>query len=170
MRLDVPPTKGRDMKRLLVIPAAALAALAITPVQGAAAPPPGFDLSPTSLSFTAAVDSFQYQFVTVTTSRRLVIQNPATLSGDVSRTDGGSIFFDTQAGSCWQQYEALGDPLPAHTTCTIQVGFHPDAVRSYNATLTVSRCTHWHLDPTFGFIVCDALDGSKTASLTGTGT
>jgi hypothetical protein len=108
--------------------------------------------------------------VTVTTSRRLVIQNPATLSGDVSRTDGGSIFFDTQAGSCWQQYEALGDPLPAHTTCTIQIGFHPEAVRSYNATLTVRRCTHWHLDLTSGVIVCDALDGSRTASLTGTGT
>jgi hypothetical protein len=95
--------------------------------------------------------------------RPVVIQNPATVTGD-------NVFFDTQAGSCWQSYEALGNRIPAHTSCTIQVGFHPTVPGSYSATLTVYRCTSWHLDPTFGFILCDTLDGSRSMNLTGTGT
>jgi hypothetical protein len=151
------------LKRFVFIVASLAAALAIVPLQGAATPPVGFTLSPSSLSYSTAAGDFQYQLVTVTTMRPVVIQNPATVTGD-------SVFFDTQAGSCWQNYEALGNRIPAHTSCTVQVGFHPIAPGTYSATLTVNRCTSWHLDPTFGFIVCDTLDGSQSVSLNGTGT
>lgn len=157
------------MKRFLSIALVVLAFVATAPRQIGAAPPTGFTLSPSTLSFSTAVDTLQFQFVTVTTHRRLVITNPATITGDTTRTDGFVIFGDTQAGSCWQQYESLGNPIPANTTCTIQVGFYPEEAKTYNATLTVSRCTHWTTDPNFNFVVCTAFDGSESISLTGTG-
>jgi hypothetical protein len=135
-------------------------------------PAPAFTISAAGARFSAPVDSLEYQLITVTTARRpVVINSPAKLTGDVGpRTDGGMIFWDTQTGSCWQQYEAHGNPIPAFTTCTIQVGFHPDAVRSYNAALSVTQCTSWSTDPTWGFIVCNGLGLSETVSLSGQGT
>jgi hypothetical protein len=134
--------------------------------------PAAFTVSAAGASFSTAVDSFQYQLITVTTSHHpVVIQNPATLTGDVGpRADNTMIFSDTQSGSCWQKYESHGNPIPAQTSCTIQVNFHPDAVRTYDATLTVSQCTSWAIDPTWGFIVCSALGSSESVSLTGQGT
>jgi hypothetical protein len=132
--------------------------------------PSAFTLS--APTFSAAVNSFQYQSITVTTSRRpVVIQNPAGLSGDVGpNTDNTMIFSDTQSGSCWQHYEALGNPIPAHTSCTIQVNFHPEAVGTYNATLSVTPCTSWTTDPTHGWVVCSATGVPETVALTGQGT
>jgi hypothetical protein len=170
------------MKRFLGIAACLAAVLAVAPLNGGAAPPAsppgaaGFSLSPSSLSFSALSGCFDpgcydYQFVTVATTRSVVIQNPATFTGDIGPWGGGyMIFGDTQGGTCWSLYEALGNPIPAHTSCTIEVGFHPPSVGAYSATMTVSRCTSWHLDPTYGFILCDTLDGSKSVDLTGTGT
>jgi hypothetical protein len=125
-------------------------------------PPAGFTVSPSNLSYSTATNTSQFQLLTVTTSRPVVIQNP-TIATD-------PVFQDTQAGSCWQGYEALGNKIPNHTSCTIQIGFHPTAPGNYSATLTIKRCTQWHIDPTFGFILCDATDGSQTVTLNGTGT
>jgi len=67
------------MKRILLFMAAA-AAIAVVPFQaGAAGPPPRFELSPASLSFSASAGNFDYHSVTVTNNRGpLVIQNPAS--------------------------------------------------------------------------------------------
>jgi hypothetical protein len=134
--------------------------------------PSTFTVSAAGVSFSTPVDGFQYQLVTITTARRpVVIQNPASLSGDVGpRVDGTMIFSDTQSGSCWQKFESLGNPIPAHTSCTIQVAFHPDAVGTFNATLAVSPCTSWTTDPTWGFVVCSAVGAPESVSLTGQGT
>jgi len=43
-----------------------------------------------------------------------------------------------------------------YTHGTVQVGFHPDAPDTFNATLTVTRCTHWTTDPTGGRCLVDA--------------
>ncbi len=163
MRLQMPSGREERLKRFVLILASLTVAFAIAPLDVAAAPPVGFTLSPSSLSYSTAAGTFQYQLVTVTTMRPVVIQNPATVTGD-------NVFFDTQTGSCWQSYEALGNRIPAHTSCTIQVGFHPTAAGGYISTLTVYRCTSWHLDPTNGLILCDTLDGSRSVNLTGTGT
>jgi hypothetical protein len=137
-------------------------------------------LSPPSLSFSAQATvgqtpcvnfgTYQYKTVTVTTTRSIVIGNPAVITPDGEYGGGCHVFFDTQAGTCWQQYESLGNRIPARTSCTIEVGFHPELATTYNATLTVSRCTHWTTDPTFGFLVCTAFDGSNSVDLTGVGT
>jgi hypothetical protein len=161
MRIQTPRGEER-LKRFVVVLASLTVAFAIAALHGAAAPPVGFMLSPSSLSYSTAAGSFEFQLVTVTTKGAVVIQNPATVTGD-------NAFFDTQAGSCWQNYGALGKKIPPHTSCTIQVGFHPTAPGSYSAVLTVYRCTSWHLDPN-GLIFCDTLDGSQSVNLTGTGT
>jgi hypothetical protein len=136
---------------------------AIAPLQGGAMPPAGFTLSPSTLDFSVATGTSQFQLLTLTTKGQpVVFQNPTTATDPV--------FQDTQAGTCWQSYEALGNKIPKHTSCTIQIGFHPNTAGTYSATLTVSRCTSWHIDPTFGFILCDATDGSQTVTLNGTGT
>lgn len=157
------------MKRFLCMAMLFGAVLAVAPLPAGGTPPIAFTLSPASLSFSTAVNTFQYQFVTVTTSRAVVIDNPATVTGVPARGDGGAIFFDTQAGSCWQQFEVFGNPIPANTSCTIQVGFHPDAAQLYSGTLTVTRCTHWGFNA-FGGIACTSFDGSHSVTLSGTGT
>jgi hypothetical protein len=137
--------------------------------QGKGVPTPLFTLSAPA-PFSSQVNSIEYQFVTVTTHGSAVIQGPSTLTGDVTRTDHFSLFSDTQGGSCWQKYESLGNPIPPHTTCTIQIGFYPEAVQTYNATLTITQCTSWAPDPVYGFIVCSAFGTSQSVSLTGQGT
>ena len=129
-----------------------------------AKPPAAFTLSPSQLTFeaTADVQSFDYELVMVGTGTRwLVYQNPATATGD-------PVFFDTQAGSCWQQYESLGNRIPGKTTCTIQVGFHSEQAGTFTGQLVVYQCTQWHEDPTFGLILCDATGDSQTIDLVGT--
>jgi hypothetical protein len=139
-----------------------LGALAIGAGTTVAAPPVPFTVSPTTLSFAAAVNGFQYQFVTVTTGKKaIVLDNPATFGS-------AAPFFDTQAGSCWQNYGSLGTKIPANTNCTIQVGYHPTSPGSSSNVMTIYACKHWHI--TGGQTVCDVLDGSRTVSLDGQAT
>jgi hypothetical protein len=163
------------MKRFLVVLVGVAGLLAVAPLSGGAAPPPHFALSPDLLTLTAPAGpvcfpNCDFEFVTVTNGkgRKLVIDNPASF--DPASFGDGTSFWDTQAGSCWQSYESLGNPIPGHTSCTIQVGFHPWSTATFNTTMTVTRCTSWHLDLTFGFIVCDTFDGSQSIAVTGTGT
>jgi hypothetical protein len=127
--------------------------------------PPAWTLSPSSIDFGAvAVGSFNYSYdATVKTGQvPVAIAAPASLTGD-------SAFWDVQGGSCWQSYEALGNPIPAHTSCTIEVGFHPLAAGSYSGTLTVTRCLGWFINPIQGSLECDnaTLDGSQSVPLSG---
>ena len=151
---------------LSVVASAVLVVGTLVATSGAvvAAPPTGFTLSPAQLAFeaTADVQSFDYELVEVGSGPRwLVYENPSTTTGD-------AVFFDTQAGSCWQAYESLGMRIPRQTTCTIQVGFHSEQAGTFTGQLVVYRCTHWHLDPTYGMILCDATGGSETVDLVGT--
>jgi hypothetical protein len=128
-------------------------------------PPPAFTLSPAQLSFdvTTDVNSFDYDFVQVGTGPRwLVYSNPTTATAPQ--------FWDTQAGSCWQLYESQGKRIPGKTTCTIQVGFHSGVAGTFTGQLVVYRCLDWHLDPTFGMILCDVTGESQTIDLVGTAT
>jgi hypothetical protein len=142
----------------------ASAALAATALAGSlgtasAAPPPPFTLSPDPVSFVAVLNGFDYEFVTLTTgNKRVYMSSPQSTNLP---------FFDTQ-GDCWQSYGALGQPIPARTTCQLEIGFHPTAAGPYSDTLTVTACKRWHLDPTYGFILCDTLDGSASVGLEGT--
>ena len=152
-------------KSRLAIASAALVAAALALSSGGAlgAPPAGFTLSPSvvELEATAGLGSFDFELVMVGTGPRwLVYQNPSTTTGD-------PVFFDTQAGSCWQVYESLGDRIPGKTTCTIQVGFGSQVVGTFNGKLTVFRCQQWHTDPTFGMIICDVTGASQTIDLVG---
>jgi hypothetical protein len=168
------------MRRFLLTTVASAALVTIAPRQSVALPPLGFTLSPAVLSFSAqatggqtpcvSFGTYQYVTVTVTTMRPIVIGHPAIIAPDAEYGDGCHAFSDTQGGTCWQQYEALGNRIPAHTSCTIEVGFHPESATTYNATLTVTRCTDWMTDPTYGFLVCTAFDGSASIDLSGTGT
>jgi hypothetical protein len=111
---------------------------------------------------TTDVQLFDYEFVMVGTGPRwLVYQGPASTTGD-------PVFFDTQAGSCWQAYEALGNRIPGKTACTIQVGFHSAVAGTFTGKLVVYRCVDWHLDPTGGMIICDITGGSQSVDLVGT--
>jgi hypothetical protein len=139
------------------------AALTLSAQSAAAGPPPAFTLTPSVVAFeaTAGVGSFDYEFVMVGTGPRwLVYEGPATTTGD-------PVFFDTQAGSCWQSYEALGNRIPGKTTCTIQVGFDAAIAGTYTGKLVVYRCLQWHVDPTFGIILCDVRAGSQSVDLVG---
>lgn len=156
---------GLGMSRSLVASVILVAAtLAASSGAVLADPPEAFTLSPSQVTFeaTADVNSFDYEFVTVGTGPRwLVYQNPTTTTGD-------PVFGDTQAGSCWQNFESLGNRIPGKTTCTIQVGFHSQQAGTFTGQLVVYKCTQWHTDPTFGMILCDATGESKTVDLVGT--
>ena len=139
---------------------AATLAAGIGPV--AAAQPPPFTISPVSLTFDTTLNNIVYDTVTLTTgSRRIAVEGPSSIGP-------GTPFADTQAGTCWQLYGALGQAVPAKTSCTIQVSYMPTGQGPYSATMTVYACKKWHLDPTFGFIVCDQRDGSQAVALNGT--
>jgi hypothetical protein len=159
---------GRLSRRALPKLASAMfiaAALATSSGTALGAPPPAFTLSPDQLSFEATTDvlSFDYELVEVGTGPRwLVYSNPAS-------TTAGQ-FGDTQAGTCWQEYEALGKRIPGKTTCTIQVGFHSEIAGTFTGQLVVYRCLDWHLEPTFGMILCDVTGESQTIDLVGTAT
>jgi hypothetical protein len=58
--------------------------------------------------------------------------------------------------------------IPGKTTCTIQVGFHSEQAGTFTGQLVVYQCTQWHVDPTFGMLLCDATGDSKTVDLVGT--
>jgi hypothetical protein len=151
-------------KERLCVVGAVFALTGLVSLETSAGPPPAFSVSPKSDNFSAAANAFEYQMVTVTTSHHpVVINNPATFTGD-------PVFWDTQAGTCWQHYEVFGNPIPPQTSCTIQVGFHPTAIASYSATLSVERCTTWTTNPAYGNIVCATLGETETVSLTGNGT
>jgi hypothetical protein len=148
------------MKRFLVVTGALAALVAVMSLPAGASPPAAYTVDPGALSFATGVDGFAFQTVTVTTGRAVVLQNPSSITGD-------SAFSDTLAGSCWQNYDALGKPIPPHTSCTVQIGFHPTSAGTFNATLNVTRCVDWYKDPTYGFIVCTNVDGSVPVALTG---
>lgn len=142
-----------------LLAAAALAA-GIGPV--AAAPAPPFTISPSGLSFDTTLNTIVYDTVTLTTGKqRVVVEDPASIGP-------GTPFADTQAGTCWQSYGALGKPVPAKTSCTIQVSYLPTGAGPYSQTMTVYECKKSHPDPTYGFLVCDLRDGSASFSLNGT--
>jgi hypothetical protein len=167
-------SRRRKKTRLLALATFGLTLLVLTPVQSAfAGSNPKFTLTPNPLTMSAPAGTITYAYVTVTNTsgRPLVIDLPASVHNDQTNPDGiHTIFSDSQGGSCWQAYEALGNPIPGHGTCTIQVSFLPGTTGSYTGTLTTARCTSWTTDPTFGFIVCSAFDGSRTINLAGTGT
>jgi hypothetical protein len=153
-------------RSLPTIASAILIAAALAASSGAAlaAPPQAFRLSPSLVEFeaTAGVGSFDYEFVMVGTGPRwIVYAGPASTTGD-------PVFFDTQAGSCWQAYEALGKRIPGKTSCTIQVGFNAEVAGTFFGKLVVYRCLQWHKDPTFGMIICDVTDDSQSVDLVGT--
>ncbi len=150
------------VRRLFALAAAAalITSLVASATVSAASPPP-FTVSPTTLSLEASLSGHDFELVTVTTgNRRLAIEGPASFTG-------GQPFDDTQAGTCWQAYGAIGLPVPARTSCTIQVGFHPTAAGTSNDVMTVYACKKSHVDPTSGFLLCDTRDGSRTVNLVG---
>lgn len=157
------PRQDRQRSRMrAAFASAVLAASAVATTLGTAtaAPPPAFTLSPDPVSFTALLNGFDYEDVTLTTgNRRVYLSSPQSTN---------SPFFDTQAGSCWQDYGSLGEAIPARSSCTIQVGFNPTAAGPYSDTLTVTACKKWHPDPTLGFVVCDTFDGTASVALEGT--
>jgi hypothetical protein len=63
-----------------------------------------------------------------------------------------------------------GKRIPGKTTCTIQVGFQSDVPGTFSGKLIVYQCLDWHLDPTFGMILCDVTGDSKSVDLVGTAT
>jgi hypothetical protein len=158
----VPLQHDRPNRTRAVVASAFLVAAAIATNIGSAsaAPPPPFTLTPSSISFSTTLNGFDYEFVTLTTGNKKI-----PMSSPQSTT---LPFFDTQGGTCWQSYGALGQLIPARTSCTIQVGFHPTGAGPFSDSLTATACKKWHLDPTYGFILCDTLDGSQSISLTGT--
>jgi hypothetical protein len=153
---------GLSRSRPLVASVLLAAALVASSGPAIAAPPQAFTLSPDVVTFETTPNiPFDYEFVTVGTGPRwLVYANPASFTGDPG-------FFDTQAGSCWQNYESLGNRIPGKTSCTIQVGFHSDQAGTFTGQLVVYRCLQWHLDPTFGMILCDVTGDSKSVELVG---
>lgn len=144
----------------LSLPAAALAAPPFPPpVPGG--PATGVEATPEELFFEAEVGGFDYELVTITTTRKTAIE---------AHLEDGTWFFDTQAGSCWQQYLSQGVPIPARSTCTIQLGFHPDAVfADYMDVLFVFVCPEWHTGDD-GEVVCDSTSAWDTVALHGVGT
>ena len=161
------------MRRLMIAAALSLLMFAAGSfVPASAVPPPRFTLSPDPLTMSSAAGTIAFADVTLTNNRGvLVVQGPSTVHNDQTNPDGIHVIFsDTQSGTCWQTYESLGNPIPQHSTCTIRIGFLPPAQDTYTGTLTVYRCPTWHVDPTFGFILCDTTDGSQTINLVGTGT
>lgn len=159
----VSPRRGEEAMRKAIPIGLGLIAAFVVALRAAAAPPP-FALSPRHLTITAAVGSPGYAPATVTNTSGapLVVENPAQATAKRS----GS-FFDTQTGSCWQAYEALGNPIPEGASCTIQVGFVSSSAGKFAGTLTVRQCTAWSTDPTFGFIVCSSLGYEKSIPLSG---
>jgi len=157
------PRQDRRLDRMRAAFAGAVlaaSALAATIGTATAAPPPLFTLSPDPVVFEALLNGADFEFVTLMTGNRRVFM------GSPQATNPP--FSDTQAGTCWQSHGALGEPIPARSSCTIQIGFHPTAAGPYSDTLTVTACKKWHADPTFGFVVCDTLDGSASVGLEGT--
>ena len=157
------PLKHGPSRSLRAIARAALigAALAIPSGSVVAKPPQAFTWTSSVAEFeaTAGVGSFDFEFVMVGTGPRwLVYEGPASTTGD-------PVFFDTQAGSCWQALEALGNRIPGKTTCTIQVRFNAAVAGTYTGKLVVFRCLQWHIDPTFGMILCDVTDDSQSVDL-----
>lgn len=158
---------GHWTRRALTTMASAVlivAAVAVSSGTALGGKPPAFTLEPSQLTFeaTADVNSYDYDFVTVGTGPRwFVYAGPASTTGD-------AVFWDTQAGSCWQAYESLGNRIPGKTTCTIQVGFHSETAGTFTGQLIVYQCLQWHLDPTYGMILCDVTGDSKSVDLAGT--
>lgn len=154
------------MKRFPLITVVCGALAAIAPIQGGVAAPGGtaFTLSPPNLTISTTVDTIAYADVTLTnvSPSPLVVTNPASFSGaDAAK------FNDTQSGTCWQSYEALGNPIPGKTSCTIRISFLSNTAGNFSAAMTVTRCLAWTTDPTYGFIVCTSLDGSRSIKVTG---
>ena len=152
------------MSRLASFLALAGVVLLLIPLSSAvAAHLPAFSLSEPAL-LTANRGAIDYELVTVTNNYRrpIVIQNPAIFTADRP-------FFDTQAGSCWQTYGALGQSLPGLASCTIQVGFNPPLLSPFNAyydaNMTVSMCVKSRIGA--GAIACDIPGGSQTITVHG---
>lgn len=124
-----------------------------------AAPAPPFTISPTSLSYTSPAGNYQWQLVTVTTGRKAVVLESPTTFGS------GAPFLDSQLGTCWASYGAIGLAIPMNTNCTVEIGFHPTAVGSYSDVATIYSCKKSHVAA--GHTVCDVRDGSRTVSLSG---
>lgn len=102
-----------------------------------------------------------YGNATVTTGRRAVaFSSPQAVTGP---------FFDTQAGSCWQSYGALGMKVPARTSCTVQIGFVHSTPDTYGGSLTVQECARSRLNAAGG-IECVRFGDSATIALSGTAT
>jgi hypothetical protein len=160
----------------LVLLMAAVAALLWVGL-AAAAPPPlptppqkptpkpnpstlAFTLSPSKLSFTAEVGSFDYQMVTLKNRKNTpLVIDPLTTFSDPN-------FWDTQAGTCWQWYESLGYEIPAKATCTIQVGFSPKAAGTSSGSMAVYQCETWEVTDA-GQITCSSTGFSQKISLSG---
>ena len=154
--------RTRTARAILASNLVLLATLTLGSGTASGAPPAPFSISPTTLSMSASVGTFDYAFVTITTKKKIALENPASFGA-------GSPFFDTQTGSCWQQYGTLGLRIPPKTSCTIQVGFGPSSTGSFTDVMTVYACSAWHLNVA-GQLICDAHDGSATVALNGTAT
>ena len=154
------------MKRILM-PVVAGLLLAVVAAQAAQAAPGGgggsttttFTLSPTQLTFTTPVGAAGLAYVTVTTKSKPVAMGQATSSF--------FRFIDTGGGSCWTSYGALGQKIPANTSCTIAVSFSANILGTFTGTLSVAECTKWHLSASGG-ILCDKPATPQTVALSGT--
>lgn len=159
---------NRPKIRLVVgaLLACATLSLGLLPLAGAdASGRPRFTLSPSPLNISGSVGQPAYGTVTVANSRGpLVIENPATFSPSTF-TDGSTVW-DTQAGTCWQSYESLGNKIPGHSDCTIQVGFTGTQPGNYTATMVVYQCKSWHTGSA-GEIVCDTRGSSLVINVVG---
>jgi len=129
----------------------------------AAAPPAGggssFTLSPNPFSITAAVGWYASGLVTVSTTKSVALAGPATSSDPH--------FDDINGGTCWSQYLAHGQKIPANVVCSISIRFFSATAGTFTGTLSVSECTKWHLGPT-GAIVCDKAAAPQRIGLTAT--
>ena len=155
------------MKRILM-PVVAGLLLAFVAAQAAVAAPGGgsggsttttFTLSPTQLTYVTPVGWGGVEYVTVTTKTKPVAMGQATSS--LFR------FLDTGGGTCWTSFGAVGQKIPANTSCTIAVSFYANEVGTFTGTLSVAECTRWHVSASGG-IVCDKAGTPQTVGLSGT--
>lgn len=145
---------------LVVTSSAALAAPGGQGGGGAGNNQVSFVVSPQNLSFSTQAGTPQTQTLTVTTKKASTVVNPTTSSD--------SHFVDTQTGTCWTQYAAIGQKIPQKTSCTIVIQFSSASAGSFSGTLTVTECRAFRL--VSGVFVCDQAAGSLTVGMAGTAT
>ena len=149
------------MKRTLG-PIAAGLLMAAFSIQSVAAAPGGgasFTLAPNPLQISSATGWYNSGFALLTTKKTIALTD-ATVSSPANF----NVWPGT--GTCGS-YGAAGQPVPANTTCTIQVTFHSTTDGTFSAQLSVAECLKWHLS-TSGAMACDRAATPQRVSVNGT--